>query len=113
MRSLFCEERGKQGQMKFNEERRLEEGRGLRDQVQVPTRWAAAKVTEEETSEWLQICAGLTEFPGRLMAKQNGAELPNVADLIILIVFLVLVVLHGSSGVDPSPSLLLPAPAAV
>lgn len=39
-----------------------------------------------------------------------GAELPGVASLVILIVFLVLVVLDGSPGVDPTPSLLLPAP---
>lgn len=43
----------------------------------------------------------------------TGAELPSVASLVILLVVLVLVVLNGSSGVDPSPSLLLPAPPAL
>lgn len=42
-----------------------------------------------------------------------GAELPSVASLIILIVFLVLVVLDGSPGVNPTPPLLLPAPPAL
>lgn len=44
------------------------------------------------------------------MAKENGAELPNVADFVILVLFLVLVVLDGPSGMDAAPSLLLPAP---
>lgn len=42
-----------------------------------------------------------------------GAELPSVASLVILIVFLVLVVLDGSPGMNPTPSLLLPAPPAL
>lgn len=63
--------------------------------------------------EWLQICAKLSEIPGRPTADWNGAELPSVASLIILIVFLILVVLDGSPGVNPTPSLLLPAPPAL
>lgn len=42
-----------------------------------------------------------------------GAELPSVASLVILIVFLVLVVLNGSPGMKPTPSFLLPAPPAL
>lgn len=65
---------------------------------------------EEELLEWLQICA---EFPGRPRADPHGGELPEVADLVVLVVVLVLVVLDGPSGVDPAPPLLLPAPPAL
>lgn len=44
------------------------------------------------------------------MAGQKGAELPSVAELVVLVVLAVLVVLYGSSGVDPATPLLLPAP---
>lgn len=64
----------------------------------------------KETLEWLQVCAELTGVPGWLMEEQVGAELPDVANLVIFVIFLVLVILDGPSGMDPAPPLLLPAP---
>lgn len=60
------------------------------------------------------LCSDKRRFlPGRRKAGQNGSELPSVAQLIVLVVFAVFVVLYGSSGVDPAPPLLLPAPPAL
>lgn len=60
------------------------------------------------------LCSDKRRFlPGRRMAGQNGSELPSVAQLVVLVVFAVFVVLYGSSGVDPAPPLLLPAPPAL
>lgn len=60
------------------------------------------------------LCSDKRRFlPVRRMAGQNGSELPSVAQLVVLVVFAVFVVLYGSSGVDPAPPLLLPAPPAL
>lgn len=64
----------------------------------------------KETLEWLQVCSELTGVPGWLMGEQVGAELPDVANLVIFVIFLVLVILNGPSGMDPAPPLFLPGP---
>lgn len=40
----------------------------------------------------------------------DGAELPDVANLIVFVVFLVLVILDGPPRLNPATPLLLPAP---